>query len=44
MTKLYEELLFTKHDRENVLRVGFQCEDLSKIRCNVGDKKTSGVV
>lgn len=44
MTKLYEELLFTKHDRENVLRVEFQCEDLSKIRCNVGDKKTSGVV
>ena len=43
LSKLYEDLLLTKHERENMLSEGIQSEDLLKIRSNAGDKKTSGV-
>ena len=41
--KLWEDLFLTKRERENMLSEGIQSEDLSKIRSNAGDKKTSGV-
>ena len=41
--KLWEDLFLTEKERESRLREGIQSEDLSKIRCEAGDKKTSGV-
>ena len=41
--KLYEDLFLTQIERASMLKEGIQSEDLSKIRCNAGDKKTSGV-
>ncbi|PFX32995.1 hypothetical protein AWC38_SpisGene2097 [Stylophora pistillata] len=41
--KLWEDLFLTKNERANMFREGIQSEDLSKIKCNAGDKKTSGV-
>ena len=42
--KLYEDLFLTEKERVNRLSEGIQSEDLAKIRCNAGDKKTTGVV
>ena len=42
--KLYEDLFLTEKERANRLSEGIQSEDLAKIRCNAGDKKTTGVV
>ena len=41
--KLYEDLFLTEIERANRLSEGIQSEDLAKIRCNAGDKKTLGV-
>ncbi|PFX27083.1 hypothetical protein AWC38_SpisGene8244 [Stylophora pistillata] len=41
--KLWDDLFLTENERANMFREGIQSEDLSKIRCNAGDKKTSGV-
>ena len=41
--KLYEDLFLTEKERANRLSEGIQSEDLAKIRCNAGNKKTSGV-
>ena len=41
--KLYEDLFLTEIERSNRLSEGIQSEDLAKIRCNAGDKKTTGV-
>ena len=41
--KLYEDLFLTEKERVNRLSEGIQSEDLAKIRCNAGDKKTTGV-
>ena len=41
--KLYEDLFLTEKERANRLSEGIQSEDLAKIRCNAGDKKTTGV-
>ena len=41
--KLYEDLFLTESRRSNRLGEGIQSGDLSKTRCNAGDKKTSGV-
>ena len=41
--KLYEDLFLTEKERENMTKEGIQSVDLAKIRCNAGDKKTSGV-
>ena len=41
--KLYEDLFLTEKERSNRLSEGIQSEDLAKIRCNAGDKKTTGV-
>ena len=41
--KLYEDLFLTENERASMLRQGIQTVDLSKIRCNAGDKKKSGV-
>ena len=41
---LYEDLFLTEKERASRIAEGIQSEDLSKIRCNAGDKKTSGVV
>ena len=41
--KLYEDLFLTPFERSNRLSEGIQSEDLSKMRCSAGDKKTSGV-
>ena len=41
--KLWEDLFLTENERANMFREGIQSEDLSKIRCSAGDKKTSGV-
>ena len=41
--QLYEDLFLTESERANMLNEGIQSEELSKIRCNAGDKKTSGV-
>lgn len=43
LLKLYEDLFLTENERINMLREGIQSIVLSKIRCNSGDKKTSGV-
>ena len=40
--KLYEDLFLTESGRSNWLGEGIQSEDLSKTRCNTGDKKTLG--
>ena len=42
--KLYADLFLTEKERANRLSEGIQSEDLAKIRCNAGDKKTTGVV
>ena len=42
--KLYEDLFLAEKERVNRLSEGIQSEDLAKIRCNAGDKKTTGVV
>ncbi|PFX14804.1 hypothetical protein AWC38_SpisGene21013 [Stylophora pistillata] len=41
--KLWKDLFLTANERANMFREGIQSEDLSKIRRNAGDKKTSGV-
>ena len=41
--KLWEDLFLTENERANMFREGIQSEDLSKIRCSAGDKKTLGV-
>ena len=41
--KLYQDNFLTESERASMLSEGIQSEDLSKIRCNAGDKKTSGV-
>ena len=41
--KLYEDLFLTEKERANRLSEGIQSDDLAKIRCNAGDKKTTGV-
>ena len=41
--KLYKDLFLTEKERANRLIEGIQSEDLAKIRCNAGDKKTTGV-
>ena len=41
--KLYKDLFLTEKERANRLSEGIQSEDLAKIRCNAGDKKTTGV-
>ena len=41
--KLYEDLFLTEKERANRLSEGIQSEALEKIRCNVGDKKITGV-
>ena len=41
--KLYEDLFLTESERAGMLSEEIQSEDLSKIRCQAGDKKTSGV-
>ena len=43
LLKLYEDLFLTEKERENMKKEGIQLVDLAKIRCNAGDKKTSGV-
>lgn len=44
LIKLYEDLFLTEKERASRIAEGIQSEDLSKIRCNAGDKKTLGVV
>ena len=39
---LYEDLFLNEKERASRIAEGIQSEDLSKIRCNAGDKKTSG--
>ena len=41
--KIYEDLFLSQEQRDNMLLEGIQNEDLNRIRCNAGDKKTSGV-
>ena len=41
--KFYEDLFLTEKERANMTEEGIQSVDLAKIRCNAGDKKTSGV-
>ena len=43
LIKLYEDLFLTEKEKASRIAEGIQSEDLSKIRCNAGDKKTSGV-
>ena len=43
LIKLYEDLFLTEKERAGRISEGIQSEDLSKIRCGSGDKKTSGV-
>ena len=43
LLKLYEDLLYFRKERANMTEEGIQSVDLSRIRCNAGDKKTSGV-
>ena len=38
--KLYEDLFLAEKERANRLSEGIQSEDLAKIRCNAGGKKT----
>ena len=39
--KLYEDLFLTENEKTSMFREGIQYVDLSKIRCNAGNKKTS---
>ena len=41
--KTFEDLFLSVDERANMLREGIQSVDLNRIRCNSGDKKTSGV-
>ena len=41
--KLNEDLFLTEKERASRISEGIQSEDLSKIRCGSGDKKTRGV-
>ena len=41
---LYEDLFLSEKERASRIAEGNQSDHLSKIRCNAGDKKTSGVV
>lgn len=43
LIKLYEDLFLTEKERAGRISEGIQSEDLSKIRCGSGDKKTSEV-
>ena len=43
LLKLYEDLFLTEKERANMTEEGIQSVYLAKIRCNSGDKKTSGV-
>ena len=40
----YEDLFLSEKERASRIAEGNQSDHLSKIRCNAGDKKTSGVV
>ena len=39
--KTFEDLFFSKDERENMLREGIQSDDLNKLRSGAGDKDTS---
>jgi len=41
--KIYEDLFLSQEQRDEMYREGIQSVDLSKIRSNAGDKKTTGV-
>jgi len=41
--KIYEDLFVSQEERDNMILEGIQSEKLNKIRCNAGDKPTSGV-
>ena len=41
--KTFEDLFFSRDERENMLPEGIQSVDMCKIRSGAGDKKTSGV-
>jgi len=41
--KTFEDLFLSQEERDNRILEGIQSEDLSKIRSDAGDKKTSGV-
>ena len=41
--KIYEDLFLSQEQRDDMVLEGIQSTDLSKIRSNAGDKKTSGV-
>ena len=43
LIKLYKDLFLTEKERASKISEGIQSEDVSKIRCGSGDKKTSGV-
>lgn len=43
LIKLYEDLFLTEKERVSQISEGIQSETLSKIRCDSGDKNTSGV-
>ena len=41
--KIYEDLFMSQEEHDDRLQEGIQTEDQNKIRCNAGDKPTSGV-
>jgi len=41
--KIYEDLFLSQEQRDDMILEGIQSEKLNKIRCNAGDKPTSGV-
>ena len=43
LLKLYEDLFLMEKERANMTEYGIQSVELSRIRCNSGDKKTTGV-
>ena len=41
--KIYEDLFLSQEQRDDMVLEGIQSDNLNKIRCNAGDKPTSGV-
>jgi len=41
--KMYEDLFLSQEQRDDMILEGIQSDNLTKIRCNAGDKPTSGV-